>query len=67
VKAGEHAQAGPDDLVVRRRDGRLALETGPLGGILDPDGPSALLTGAMAAHGAIEALIGRVSAEERFP
>ncbi len=67
VPPGEPAEAAAGDLVVRRRDGALSLEAGPLSGILDPDGPSALLTGALADREAVEALIGRVSAEERLP
>jgi mannose-1-phosphate guanylyltransferase len=67
VGPGEVADAGAADLVVRRRDGALTLEVGPLSGILDPDGPSALLSGALADRPAIEALIGRVKAEERLP
>ena len=64
VKAGERASAGRDDLVVRRRDGALAVDEGPLDGILDPDGPSALLSGARADRQVIDALIERVAAVE---
>jgi len=64
VQAGELAEAGADDLIVRRRDGRLVLEPGPASGILDADGPSALLTGAASARREIADLITRVSAEE---
>lgn len=64
VQAGEPADAGPGDLVVRRRDGRLRVEPGPAAGILDPDGPSALLVGAAPARGVVEALAARVAAAE---
>lgn len=64
VPVGEWAQAGRDDLVVRRRDGRLSVEAGPLEGILDPDGPSALLSCARTDRQVIDALIERVAAAE---
>jgi mannose-1-phosphate guanylyltransferase len=67
VGAGEAAEAGPSDLVVRRRDGRLVLEAGPLRGILDADGPSALLVGAAPGRPIVTELIERVgAAEERL-
>jgi len=68
VQAGESVAAGPSDLVVRRRDGRLVLDAGPLGGILDADGPSALLVGAASGRPIVMDLIQRVrAAEERLP
>lgn len=67
VQAGEPAEAGPDDLVVRRRGGRLSLEVGPASGILDADGPSALLVGGRPDRAVVEALIERVSAREGEP
>lgn len=67
VQAGEAVEAGASDLVVRRRDGRLVLDPGPLGGILDPDGPSALLVGAASGRPIVMDLIERVgAAEERL-
>ncbi|HLX33921.1 MAG TPA: sugar phosphate nucleotidyltransferase [Candidatus Limnocylindrales bacterium] len=62
VPPGTPADAGPDDLVVERIDGRLALQAGPRA-ILGPN-PIALLTGAAAGRAAVEALIDRVSAWE---
>jgi mannose-1-phosphate guanylyltransferase/mannose-1-phosphate guanylyltransferase/mannose-6-phosphate isomerase len=64
VQAGEPAEATADDLIVRRREGRLVLDRGPASGILDADGPSALLVGAAFARGKVLDLIMRVSAEE---
>jgi mannose-1-phosphate guanylyltransferase len=64
VKPGESASAGRDDLIVRRRDGGLTVDEGPLDGILDADGPSALLSGARADRQVIDALIERVAAAE---
>jgi mannose-1-phosphate guanylyltransferase len=64
VQPGETATAGPGDLVVRRVGGRLTLEPGPREGILDSDGPSALLTGAAADASIVEALLARCSPPE---
>jgi mannose-1-phosphate guanylyltransferase len=64
VQAGEPADASADDLIVRRRAGRLVLDAGPASGILDADGPSALLVGAAFARSTVADLIRRVSAEE---
>jgi mannose-1-phosphate guanylyltransferase len=64
VPPGTAAEAGPEDLIVERIDGKLALGIGPRS-ILAPS-PTALLTGAAAGRDAVEALIQRVSAwEER--
>jgi hypothetical protein len=64
VGPGIAAEAGTDDLIVERIDGRLVLEAGPRA-ILAPS-PTALLSGAAAGRNAVEALIERVSAwEER--
>ena len=64
VQAGEAASVGPGDLVVLRRDGRLVVEAGPAEGILDPDGPSALLSGALADRPLVESLLDRCSPME---
>lgn len=64
VQPGEPAEAGPDDLVVTRRDGRLDVATGPARGILDPLGPSALLSGAATDARRVGELIERVAARE---
>jgi mannose-1-phosphate guanylyltransferase len=64
VQAGESAAVGPGDLVVARRAGALTVEAGVREGILDPDGPSALLTGVRPARQVIDALVHRVAAAE---
>ena len=64
VPSGVSVSVAPDDLVVRRVDGRLRLETGPREGILDPAGPSARLSGARPDRAAVEALLERCSPEE---
>lgn len=64
VPPGTAAEAGPDDLIIERIDGKLAIGNGPRS-ILAPS-PTALLTGAAAGRDAVEALVERVSAwEER--
>ncbi len=50
VAAGRTAECTAEDLVVRRVDGRLRVEPGPLSGILDANGPCAVLTGARASR-----------------
>jgi len=65
VQPGESADAGPDDLIVERIDGRLALAAGPRG-ILGPS-PSALLVGARPARSIVEALLERVAQQETRP
>lgn len=67
VVAGETAEAGPDDLLVRRIGGRLVVEVGPAGGILDADGPTALLAGAGLDRPLVEALIARCQPSETRP
>ena len=67
VGANEAADVGPDDLVVRRLGGRLAIEAGPIHGILDASGPSALLTGTRADRPIVEALLERVDRQETPP
>lgn len=65
VQPGESAEAGPDDLIVERIDGRLRLADGPRG-ILGP-APSALLAGARPARSIVEALLQRVAQQETGP
>jgi mannose-1-phosphate guanylyltransferase len=73
VGAGETADAGPDDLIVRRAagpagtPGALVLEAGPRSGILDPSGPAALLTGTGRDRATVEALLARCSHQETSP
>ena len=64
VQAGEAAEVGRSDVVVHRRDGRLAVAAGP-GTIADEPGPSALLEGAAPRRAVIDALVARVTAAER--
>ena len=64
VQVGEAVEADADDLIVRRIDGRLRVEAGPARGILDGNGPSALLAGARAGRALVEALVERVAARE---
>lgn len=64
VQAGASDAAGPDDLVVRRVDGRLALEPGPRQGILDSAGPSAVLLRGGPHRAAVEALLARCAPQE---
>jgi mannose-1-phosphate guanylyltransferase len=67
VQSGTAASAGPEDLVVRRQAGRLTLSAGPLDGILDAVGPSALLTGVAEDRATVEALLARCSQQESRP
>lgn len=62
VQADEEAQAGPNDLVVRRIDGRLVHSAGPCR-ILGPT-PSALLAGARPAEAMVASLLERVAQQE---
>lgn len=64
VQAGERAEAGRDDVLVLRRGGDLTLAEGPFAGMLDPDGPSAILSGARTDRPLIDALIERVAAAD---
>lgn len=59
IRPGETAQAGDDDLVVERVDGRLSLGDGPRA--IQSQAPVALLAGAASARPAVEALLRRVS------
>jgi mannose-1-phosphate guanylyltransferase len=67
VGTAERASLEPGDLVVRRSSGRLELE--PVGeardGVIDPTGPSAVLSGATAGRETIAAMIERVTGGER--
>jgi mannose-1-phosphate guanylyltransferase len=63
IEPGEEAAVGPDDLVVRRLGGRLAVGSGP-GTIVGEPGPCALLVGAAAQRSVVVALLGRVAAGE---
>lgn len=62
VQADEEAQAGPNDLVVRRVDGRLVHSVGPCR-ILSPS-PSALLASARPAEAIVASLLQRVAQQE---
>jgi len=62
VQPGERAEAGPEDLVIERVDGRLTLGEGPRG-ILAAT-PIGLLSGARPARDVVEALLQRVARQE---
>ena len=62
VQPGEAAQAGPDDLIVERRDGRLRLAAGPRGILAET--PVALLEGARPARAVVKSLLTRVARQE---
>lgn len=64
VPPGGAVTAGSTDLVVRRVAGRLELLVGPIEGIVDPDGPVAVLAGARPEQAVVAALIERTSREE---
>ena len=64
VQAGEALDVGEDDLVVRRIDGVLGLFDGPAHGILDAEGPSALLASARPDRPTVDALLQRVTRVE---
>jgi mannose-1-phosphate guanylyltransferase len=59
IPAGTPAEAGPEDLIVERVDGRLVVSAGPRA-ILAAS-PTALLAGAATTRPAVEALVDRVS------
>ena len=64
VAPNEAAQASPEDLVIERQAGRLALSDGPRD--ILAQSPVALLEGAAASRGPVEALVRRVAEwEER--
>jgi mannose-1-phosphate guanylyltransferase len=67
VQAGASDAAGDDDLVVRRVDGQLVLDSGPRDGILDASGPSAILAQGRAHRAVVEALLARCSQQESRP
>ncbi|HTC86533.1 MAG TPA: sugar phosphate nucleotidyltransferase [Candidatus Acidoferrum sp.] len=63
VPPGEAFEAGPDDLIVERERGRLALVDGPRGSITST-APTALLAGAAPDRDKVAALVDRVAAQE---
>lgn len=65
IQANQSAQAGPDDLVIERVDGRLRVSVGPRGILATT--PTALLQDAAAGRSAVEALIDRVTRWEDRP
>lgn len=67
VQAGEAASVAPGELIVRRVDGGLRLDVGPRQGILDADGPSAVLSPPASARATVEALLRRASDQEDRP
>ncbi len=62
VQPGETAEAGPDDLVVERLDGRLVLTDGPRGILART--PVALLAGARPARDIVVQLLDRAARQE---
>lgn len=64
VQAGETIEVGPDDLVVRSVDGRLAVEAPPRGTIV-ADGVWAHLADARHLDAEVRALLDRVQQEDR--
>ena len=63
VQSGETIEVGPDDLVVRPVDGRLAVEA-PTGGTIVADSIWAHLAGARDLEPAVQALLDRVASQE---
>jgi mannose-1-phosphate guanylyltransferase len=63
IQSGETLELGPDDLVVRPVDGRLAVEAGT-GGTIVADSVWAHLAGARHLEPAVQALLDRVAAQE---
>ncbi|MGH2406585.1 MAG: mannose-1-phosphate guanylyltransferase [Candidatus Limnocylindrales bacterium] len=63
IAAGDTASLGAGDLGLRRSGGHLALVVGP-GTMVAELGPCALLVGAAAHRGVVEALLGRVATAE---
>jgi hypothetical protein len=59
IQAGETAEAGPDDLIIERANGLLAVAVGPRG--ILASAPIALLRGAAGGRRVVEALIERVN------
>jgi mannose-1-phosphate guanylyltransferase len=64
IQAGQPADVAAGDIVVRRIDGALALADGPVHGILDPQGPAAVLATAGAGRRRVQELIDRVTRAE---
>ncbi|HEX5590686.1 MAG TPA: sugar phosphate nucleotidyltransferase [Candidatus Limnocylindrales bacterium] len=65
IQPSEPAEAGPEDLIVERSNGRLTVDAGPRG--ILATAPTALLRGAAAARPAVDALIDRVTRWEDRP
>lgn len=63
LQTGDTAESGPDDLVVRPRDGRLVVEAPPEGTIV-ADGVWAHLAGARRLGSEVRALLERVERQE---
>ena len=63
VQSGETLDVGPDDLIVRALDGRLAAEA-PAGGTIVADAVWAHLAGARHLEAEIQALLDRVARQE---
>jgi mannose-1-phosphate guanylyltransferase len=59
IQAGEVAEAGPDDLIVERTNGLLAVAAGPRGILAST--PIALLRGAAGGRPSVQALVERVN------
>lgn len=66
VQSGEAFDAGPNDLIVRAVDGRLAVDA-PAEGRIVPDGVWAHLSGARGLRAPVEALLDRVHRQETRP
>jgi mannose-1-phosphate guanylyltransferase len=62
IQPSEPAEAGEDDLIIERVDGRLVVTSGPRG--ILASSPVALLRGATPGRAAVEALIDRVTTWE---
>ena len=62
VQPGDAAEAGSDDLVVERVDGRLVLTEGPRGILAQT--PVALLAGARPARDVVAQLLDRAARQE---
>ena len=62
IQPGEVAEAGPDDLLIERVDGRLVLTQGPRGILAGT--PVALLAGARPAHDVVVQLLDRAARGE---
>jgi hypothetical protein len=63
IQSGEAVDVGPDDLLVRSKEGRLAVEA-PSGDRFVSDGVSAYLAGARHLQTEVRALLDRVAHQE---